>query len=99
MAATVVAAAGMRTMNLGPDTPIAALQHATIAHRPRLVWVSVSAPMETSVARAIGKWSASLPPTVTVVCGGRESEPLAAEGVRRLETMTDLHRLAASVSA
>lgn len=99
MAATVVAAAGLRAMNLGPDTPVAALEHATRAHKPRLVWISASAPVPAPRARAIGKWASTLPRGMTVVCGGRASEALADAGVRQLSTMTDLFALASSFVA
>lgn len=99
MAATIAAAAGMRTMNLGPDTPVAALQHAAIAHKPRLVWISASASIPSARARAIGRWAAALPKGVTVVCGGRASDPLADAGIRQLSTMTDLFELATTLVA
>jgi MerR family transcriptional regulator, light-induced transcriptional regulator len=42
MCATVLAAAGWREINLGPNLPLAALGSAVTAHRPRLVWLSCS---------------------------------------------------------
>lgn len=99
MAATVIAAAGMRAMNLGPDTPVSALEHAAIAHKPCLVWISASAPLPAPRARAIAKWANSLPRSITVVCGGRACEPLADGGVRFLPAMTDLLALAVSLAA
>ncbi len=93
MAATAVAAAGMRTMNLGPDTPLSALQHVIELHQPRLVWVSASAPIPSARARAFSRYLLSLPRSVTAVCGGRAAEPLADGGVRHLASMTELHAL------
>lgn len=98
IAAAVVAAAGLRTMNLGPDTPIGALEHATRAHKPKLVWISASAPVPAERARAIGTWASSLPRSVTVVCGGRSSESLAAVGVRQLANMSELSSIASSLA-
>lgn len=40
----VLAGEGVRTINLGADTPIGVLMRAAIQHRARLVYVSVSAP-------------------------------------------------------
>ena len=40
---TVLKEVGMRDVNLGGVTPVAAFQHAIEQHRPKLVWVSVSA--------------------------------------------------------
>jgi excisionase family DNA binding protein len=39
---TVLKEVGMRDVNLGGVTPVAAFQHAIEQHRPKLVWVSVS---------------------------------------------------------
>ena len=93
LAAMVTTAAGLRAVNLGPDTPLAALQHAVHHHRPRLVWMSASTPVNPARARAISRWLGSLESTVTVV-GGRHGSALAsAPGVRYLETMTQLSEL------
>jgi MerR family transcriptional regulator, light-induced transcriptional regulator len=97
MAATVIAAAGMRAMNLGPDTPVAALQHAVAAHQPRLVWISASAPVPAARAKTFAKWLLALPKAVTVVCGGRGIDAIADAGVRRLDTMVELSALAATL--
>jgi len=99
MAPAVGSAPGRRARNLGPDTPVTALQHATIAHKPRLIWISASAPMPASQARALGAWAKSLPPSITIVCGGRASDAVAEAGIRRLESMSELMSVAASVSA
>jgi hypothetical protein len=95
----VTAVAGLRTVNLGADTPLTAFQHAVRHHRPRLVWVGASSPVHPARAKAISRWLGSLESTVTVV-GGRYGESLAgARGVRYLETMAQLSELAASVVA
>lgn len=94
LAAMVTTVAGFRTVNLGPDTPLAALQAAVIHHRPRLVWISASSPLNPSRARAIVRWLATLD-TLTIV-GGRHGSMLAdAPNVRYLDTMTDLASAAA----
>lgn len=94
MAATVIAAAGVRAMNLGPDTPLSAMKQAVHAHQPRLVWVSASAPMPDELAREFAQWMLSLPRTTVAVCGGREATPLADAGVRRVASMTELASIA-----
>jgi MerR family transcriptional regulator, light-induced transcriptional regulator len=98
MAATVVAAAGMRAMNLGPDTPVIALQSASVAHKPRLVWISASSPMPPERILAISRWAEALPPEILVVCGGRSSAALAETGIRQLTSMADLFSIAASLA-
>lgn len=98
MAAIVMASCGLRAVNLGPDTPVTAMAAAALEHQPRLVWVSVSAPLPQVRAKAIADWMRSLPATTTTVVGGRHSHAIAAHGVRRVETMTELATLARGVS-
>lgn len=102
MAATVVASAGMRAVNLGPDTPIAALQAAVAHHAPKLVWLSASAPLPASQAREIAAWIATLPPRVTAIVGGRESDRIARAGshaIRTSPSMTELAQIARELRA
>jgi MerR family transcriptional regulator, light-induced transcriptional regulator len=99
LAAMVATVSGLRAINLGPDTPLDALQQAVLHHRPRLVWVSASSPVNPSRARAIARWLGSLQSTVAVV-GGRHGEALAsAAGVRHLETMAQLAEVATRASS
>ena len=98
MAAIVMASCGLNAVNLGPDTPVTAMAAAAQEHQPRLVWISVSAPLPQVRAKAIADWLGSLPSTTTTVVGGRHSQSIAAHGVRRVETMTELATLARGVS-
>jgi excisionase family DNA binding protein len=99
LAAMVTTVAGLRTVNLGADTPLFAFQHAVQHHRPRLVWIGASTPVHPARAKAISRWLGSLESTAVVV-GGRHGAPLAgARGVRYLETMTELAELAATIAA
>ena len=43
MAATVLAEAGFRDMNFGPDTPLELLATAAEDKKPRIVWLAVKA--------------------------------------------------------
>lgn len=89
LASMVTTVAGYRTINLGPDTPLPALQQAVAYHRPGLVWLSASSPINPSRARSISRWLASLD-TLTIV-GGRHGDALAdAPNVRYLDTLSDL---------
>lgn len=99
LAAMVTAVAGLRVVNLGPDTPLVALQEAVQHHRPRLVWISSSAPINSARARSIARWLASLK-SIEVVVGGRTSEALIASQprIRRLETMTELAALVSGIA-
>ncbi|MFN0249308.1 MAG: helix-turn-helix domain-containing protein [Kofleriaceae bacterium] len=98
LAATVVASAGMRAVNLGPDTPIGALQAAITHYAPKLVWISASSPVPAQQAREIAAWIASMPAGPTVLVGGRESECIAREGthIRTCDSMSSLADIARS---
>jgi excisionase family DNA binding protein len=100
MAAMIVAAAGMRAVNLGPDTPVSALQHACERHAPKLVWISASAPVPPARARELARWLASLPPAITAIVGGRQRASIAATqpNVRHADTMGELATIAAQLA-
>jgi len=97
MAAMVVAAAGMRSVNLGPDTPIVALAHAFTHHRPALVWISASAEVSPEHALALEQWLLSLPATATVVVGGSHGHTIGVGRVRYADTMVELYALATKI--
>ena len=103
MAAMVLGAAGMRAINLGPDTPVAAFERAYLHHAPDLVWVSASARVAPARAKAVERWLAGLPHTTTVVIGGRRADDVAKtvalgrSRIHRLDTMTELAELAATI--
>lgn len=98
LAATVIASAGMRAVNLGPDTPIAAMQAAVAHHAPRLVWISASTPLAAQQAREIAAWVGTLSSDVQVLVGGRESGRIAREGnVRLCASMTELASVARGI--
>ncbi len=101
MASMVVTAAGLRAINLGPDTPVSALQQAFIAHQPRLVWISASTKLAPARAREIAHWIAALPPTTIGVVGGRESDRIAAAhpAVRHATTMAELAAIASGIAS
>lgn len=101
LASMVVAEVGLRAINLGPDTPIAAMHHAIAAHHPRLVWLSATGRLAPHRARDLAHWIAGLPRTVTVVVGGRAAAPIAAAhpAVRPAETMSDLAVIARRLAA
>jgi MerR family transcriptional regulator, light-induced transcriptional regulator len=97
LAATVLATAGFRVVNLGADTPLSALQHAVQHHHPRLVWMSATMPINPSRAKSITRWLSSLSPSTMVVVGGQHSESLVARGITRVETMTELYDVASRI--
>lgn len=95
MAALVLASIGYRTINLGADTPTAALHRAVAHHHPRLVWLSASTPLVPAQADELAAFLASLPPTTTALAGGRHAAALSAADptVRVAESMSDLAAL------
>jgi excisionase family DNA binding protein len=99
MAAMIVASEGLRSVNLGPDTPVGAMQRAYAWHKPTLVWVSASAPLAPERARAIEQWLLTLPSTTVVLVGGRHGHQIGAGRLRYIETMQQLGEAAASVLA
>ena len=93
MAAMVIASVGLRPINLGPNTPVEALERAFARYQPALVWVSASVTVQH--ARELEAWLKSLPPTTVAVVGGRSGQDIA--GVRYLDSMADLADVSTSV--
>lgn len=103
-AAMVLAAEGFHAINLGPQTPLAALRRAIAAHRPRLIWLSVSvAPNLDALAAEISDLAADLHDRRAVLAvGGRrlaelhlEPGPALFEGA----TMAELAAFARGLAA
>lgn len=104
MAAMVVASVGLRAVNLGPDTPVSALEsayahHATAGSQPALVWVSACAHLTPVRAKELESWLAGLPAATVVVLGGRTGHEITERHprIRRTETMADLAAIAAEL--
>jgi excisionase family DNA binding protein len=96
MAALVLAAEGYRPINLGADTPTAALHRAVAHHRPRLVWISASAPIPLAQAHELAAFLTSLPDGAVALVGGRHRAAIAAAdpALRTADTMAELAALA-----
>jgi len=99
LAAMTLTEVGMRAINLGPDTPVAALDAAVAAYQPKLVWASISTPLVPTRARSIKDWYATLPSSITVVVGGQQADGLGKlpARVRRVYTMVELAEVAAAI--
>lgn len=81
LAATVLADAGYREVNFGGSTPVRLLSRAAAEQRPRLVWVSVNAPIERRLARAVESLSEQLHGQgAALVAGGLHAGKLPAHG-------------------
>ncbi|MBA3391677.1 MAG: excisionase family DNA-binding protein [Deltaproteobacteria bacterium] len=98
LAAMVVTEAGMRAVNLGPDTPAGAFAHAVAEHQPKLVWISITAALAPARALSMSRWLDTLPATTTIVIGGQQSRALSKLPARAVRA-TSMADLAAVVSA
>lgn len=79
LVAMVLAAEGLRPINLGPDTPVASLRHAIAHHRPRLVWLSVSSAVGTGIDDEAAVMARELATAQrALVIGGRHRHELIA---------------------
>ena len=79
LAATVLAAEGLRAVNLGPQTPVASLRHAARELQPVLVWISCSTSLAAATVAELTRFARSLHPAQTaLVIGGRLAGELTA---------------------
>lgn len=99
LAAMVATEAGMRAVNLGPDTPVSAFAHAVAEHQPTLVWMSITTPLAPARALSMSRWLDTLPTTTTIVIGGPQSRTLSKLPSRavRATSMADLAAAAGSI--
>jgi hypothetical protein len=72
MAALVVASEGLNAVNLGANTPFAALRFAMTRHEPRLVWLAVTSEAAADRAAEIGEFGEHVSASgAQLVIGGR----------------------------
>ena len=102
MAATVLAAEDFDAINLGPETPIAALEAAIDDHAPRLVWISVMMPPSAEVAAGLARLAGrEAVAGRAVIVGGRHVErlPLRSSAVHVGTSMRELAAFARGLKA
>ena len=102
MAAAVLAEAGYREVNFGPNTPVGGLAREAVERRARLVWLSVSAPPETPGLVTAIQNSAELLSShhIPLALGGRHAAECASPGpesIRLVGSMAELAQLANDV--
>ncbi len=95
MAATVLAEAGWRDMNFGPDTPVEVLMRAAERYQPRLVWRSCSVETDRDALGADMEHLADFLATrhIVLVVGGRgmvSPERLGRANTHRASSMAEL---------
>lgn len=93
--ATVLAEAGYRSINLGPDTPVAVFHRAIEVSEPQLVWLSMTSDSgKDAIVRFIRQLQEPLEGRgIPVVVGGQAADHYAASlpsTVEHLLTLTDL---------
>jgi methanogenic corrinoid protein MtbC1 len=102
MAGLLLAEAGYQSLNLGPNTPVAATLVAVERYRPHLVWQSFSVPPRSARdASSNLQRIADALDGGAVVYGGRGSAALPPPPhplVHRLDTMTELAAFARGIS-
>lgn len=91
----VLAEAGYRAVNLGPNTPAAALVAGARDLSARVVWVSVSSAPAKGLAATWRELLAGLPDDTVLVVGGRELRDHERIADRRLVALDTLGELAA----
>jgi MerR family transcriptional regulator, light-induced transcriptional regulator len=91
----VLAEAGYRAVNLGPNTPASALVAGARDLSARLVWVSVSSAPAKGLARYWRELLDGLPGDTVVAAGGRELRDHERIDDRRLVALDTLGELAA----
>ncbi len=91
LAALVLADAGLRTVNLGPDTPCSTFSCAIGRHQPRLVWLACSSESAAAqIAPRLPDLAAGLASSgVRFVLGGR-AMPATPPGIERVATFAAL---------
>jgi excisionase family DNA binding protein len=101
LAAMVCTEAGMRAVNLGPDTPVDAFELAAAEHRPALMWISISSPLPPARARSMSRWLETLPTSTAIVIGGAQARTLSSVPAHALRatSMADLAEVAAAAVA
>ena len=102
MVATVLADLGYRDHNLGPDTPIAALDDAVDRFHPRIVWLSMSVARDDDrVRESARRLAARLSRRgATLIVGGRGVPPMQPRpGLLPIHSMTELAAFARGARA
>lgn len=99
LAAMVAVEAGMRAVNLGPNTPVNAFASAVAEHQPALVWLSVSTALMPARARELSRWLDTLPPTISILIGGAQARTLTRLPARALQctSLADLAAVARTI--
>ena len=104
MAAAVLAEAGWRDVNFGPDTPVELIGAEAAQRGAKLVWLSLSAPPDPKVLpRSIARLAAALRKQhVRLVLGGRhaaECAPPREANVKLVGSMEELAEFARGSNA
>jgi hypothetical protein len=98
MAGTVLAEAGFREVDFGPNTPVKLLAAEALERRAKLVWLSISTDDQgpKALRGAIARLAAVLlEHRIDLVVGGRCHRPYVPTGLKRVSTVGSMSELAA----
>ncbi len=100
LATTALAAEGIDTVNLGPNTPFEAMQQAATDLAPRLVWISASVVTpKPEIETALVSLAEALSETDLVMIGGRALPELDLGGQSVLQPGATIQDLVAAATA
>lgn len=101
LAAAVLAAAGLRTVNLGPATPLASLRHAVAHHDARVVWLALTSTLPDALVDDLVGFARELAAAGrTLILGGqRRADAAAARRAVHVGSMSELAAFAAGLVA
>lgn len=98
MVATVLAEAGFRDMNFGPDTPLELLANAAEEHKAEIVWISASVEPKTPMQRDVAELSKRLAKRKgRLVIGGKHGADLLPKPLAHTLLLGSMSELAAFV--
>ncbi len=99
LASMTLSEVGMRSINLGPDTPVSALSAAVAMHKPKLVWTSITNSLTPARSKSLRDWFEELPASIMIAVGGQQASGLGnlPSRVRRVHTLVELAALAAAI--
>jgi methanogenic corrinoid protein MtbC1 len=97
MVASILADAGYRDVNLGPDVPSRTVAEAVARYRPRIVWLAVSTPLAAeTLRRECAAIAGALDSSgATLIVGGRGADAAAIAALPRVHLLATMAEMGA----